>query len=159
MAYTMKTEGLDEVSDQLNKLGEKAGAAAARGLYEGAGTMANAINKGAESIRTAPFHYAVFITREPTPEEKEVVLSAGAGIAKFDKNGSEVNTSVGYAKAGYAELNGKQVPIALIANSINSGTSFMHKQPFFRQAVSAATKQAEAKIIKEIEENFNEIIK
>lgn len=159
MAYTMKVEGLAEFSEQLNQLGEKAGGVAARGLYEGAGVMANAINKGAESIRTAPFHYAVWITREPSPEEKAVVLSGGAGIAKFDKNGSEVSTSVGYANAGYAELKGKQVPIAKIANAINSGTSFMHKQPFFRKAVSAATSQAEAKIIKEIEESFNEIIK
>lgn len=159
MAYTMKVEGLAEFSEQLNQLGEKAGGVAARGLYEGAGVMANAINKGAESIRTAPFHYAVWITREPSPEEKAVVLSGGAGIAKFDKNGSEVSTSVGYANAGYAELKGKQVPIAKIANAINSGTSFMHKQPFFRKAVSSATSQAEAKIIKEIEESFNEIIK
>ena len=159
MAYTMKTEGLEEISSQLNALGEKAQSVASRGLYEGAGIMSDAINKGAESIRTEPFHYAVFITRQPTPEEKAVVMAGGAGIAKFNKNGSEVDTSIGYARAGYAELNGKTVPIAKIANAINSGTSFMHKQPFFRKAVSEATKRAEDKIIKEIEAGLEELMK
>jgi HK97 gp10 family phage protein len=159
MAYTMKVEGLEEISEQLNKLGEKAQGIASLGLYEGAGVMSEEINKAADGIKTAPFHYAVFITRDPSPEEKAVVLAGGAGIAKFNKNGSEVNTSIGYARAGYAELNGKQVPIPKIANAINSGTSFMKKQPFFRKAVSSGTGKASEKIIKKIEEAIDEITK
>lgn len=159
MAYTMKVEGIAELSEQLNKLGEKAGGIASRGLYEGAGVMSEEINKAADGIKTEPFHYAVFITREPSPEEKAVVQAGGAGIAKFDKNGSEVNTAVGYARAGYAYLAGKRVPIPKIANAINSGTSFMKKQPFFRKAVSNGTGKASEKIIKKIEEAIDEITK
>ena len=105
-----------------------------------------------------PFHYAVFITREPSPEEKAAVLQARMGIAKFDKNGSEVNTSVGYQNSGYAEVAGKVKPIPQIVNSINSGTSFMQKQPFVRNAVNKGKAQASAAIIARCEEEFNRLI-
>ena len=113
------------------------------------------------SIRTAPFKYAKpGETRLPSPEEKQILLENGSmGIAKFDKNGSEVNTSVGYARAGYAELNGKQVPIPKIANAINSGTSFLKKQPFFRRAVSSGSGKASEKIVQKIEKEIEEITK
>lgn len=159
MGMTMQVSGMEEISAQLSKLGEQAQSIASKGLYEGAGAMSEEINKEANAIKTAPFHYAVFITREPSPEEKAVVLAGGAGIAKFDKNGAEVNTSVGYAQAGYAELNGKQVPIPKIANAINSGTSFMKKQPFFRRAVSAGSGKASEKIVQKIEKEIEEITK
>ena len=81
----------------------------------------------------------------PSPEEKAIVVEAGAGIAKFSKNGSEVDTSVGYRNSGYAFLAGRRKPIPLIVNSINSGTSFMRKQPFIRKAASSgASKSIEA---------------
>lgn len=159
MGMTMKVSGMEELTAQLSQMREKAPRIASQGLYEGAGTMSEEINKEANAIRTAPFHYAVFIQREPSPEEKAVVLAGGAGIAKFNKNGAEVNTSVGYARAGYADLKGKQVPIPKIANAINSGTSFMKKQPFFRRAVASGTGKASAAIAKKIEEAIDEITK
>ena len=159
MAMTMKVSGMEELTAKLSKLSSKGQSIASKGLYEGAGTMSEEINKEANAIKTAPFHYAVFIQREPSPEEKAVVLAGGAGIAKFDKNGSEVNTSVGYARAGYADLNGKQVPIPKIANAINSGTSFMKKQPFFRRAVASGTGKASDRIVQKIEKEIEEITK
>ena len=146
MAYTMKVDGLTEISEALTQLQEKAPAIAAQALYDGAGIMADEIRKGAEKIETAPFKYAAGGTRRlPSPEEKAIVSNAGAGIAKFDKNGTEVNTSVGYRNSGYAYLAGRRKPIPLIVNSINSGTSFMKKQPFIRKAAaSGASKSIEA---------------
>lgn len=161
MAITMKVEGLNELAEQLSQLGEKAQGVASMGLYEGAGVMADEIKRGADTIRTEKFHYAVFpgtTQRLPSPEEKAIVQEAGAGIAKFQKNGSEVNTSVGYRNAGYAELKGKSVPIPKIVNAINSGTSFMKKQPFVRKAATSGAQKAEAAITKMIEQKFDEII-
>ena len=160
MAITMQIEGMEEISRMLAEIGEKASSIAAQGLYDGAGIMANEVEKSAERINTSPFHYAVFVTREPSPEEKAVVLSAGAvGIAKFDKNGGEVNTSVGYGNAGYAEMNGKRVPIAKIANAINSGTSFMKKQPFIRKAANSGKQNASEAIVKRIEDAIEQMKK
>lgn len=160
MAYTMKAEGMEELSEMLSALEEKAPAVAARALYEGAGIMAGAVNEAAAAIKTEPFKWAAGSrgeTRLPSPEEKEIVQAAAAGIAKFDKNGSEVDTSVGFKNSGYAELSGKMVPIPAIVNSINSGTSFMRKQPFVRKAASGASNRAIEAMQKRIEEEFEAI--
>ena len=160
MPYQMKVDGMTEVSDLLGKLEQQAPAVAAQALYDGAGIMAGEIRKGAESIRTAPFKYAAHgSTRLPSPEEKEIVVAAGAGIAKFDKAGTEVNTSVGYRASGYANLNGKQKPIPQIVNAINSGTSFMGKQPFIRKAASSGSPRAMQAMKDKIEQAFEAITK
>ena len=85
------------------------------------------------------------------------MLAAAAGIAKFNKNGTEVDTSVGFRNAGYAELNGKMVPIPKIVNAINSGTSFMNKQPFVRKSANTATPKALEAMRKRIEAEFEAI--
>ncbi len=145
MGYTMKVDGFEEYSEKLGQLGDSAPGVAAGALYEGAGVMADEISRAAETIQTAPFKWASRTrneTRLPSPEEKEIVMNAAAGIAKFKKSGTEVDTVVGFRNAGYAQLKGKTVPIPLIVNAINSGTSFMKKQPFFRKAANRATPKA-----------------
>lgn len=154
MAITAKIEGMNEISEALTKLAEEAPKAAAAGLYEGAGVMAKAIEQGINGIRTAPFKYAKFGTRLPSPEEKAVLVGA-IGVAKFDRNGSEINTSVGFGNAGYADVAGHERAVAQVANAINSGTSFMQKQPFFRKAVSKGTRDAEKAIVQEIEKRVD----
>lgn len=151
MAYQLKVEGMTEIGEMLSKMGDAAPGVASKALYDGAGLMADALNKGAEGIRTAPFEWASETrgeTRLPSPEEKEIVMAAAAGIAKFNKNGTEVDTSVGFRNAGYAQLKKKMVPIPKIVNAINSGTSFMKKQPFVRKSARAA----EPKVLKAMQE-------
>ena len=162
MPYTMKTEGLAELSEMLSQLGEQAPGIAAGSLYEGAGMMADALNAGAETIKTEPFHYVAVpgaVMRLPSPEEKAIVVEAAAGIAKFNKNGTEVDTSVGFRNAGYATLNGKTVPIPKIVNAINSGTSFMKKQPFVRKAARSGGAKAMGVMTTFIEDAFGKITK
>ena len=160
MPYQMKVDGMAEISELLDKMDEKAPGVAAKALYEGAGIMADEIRKGAASIRTAPFKWASASrgeTRLPSPEEVEIVQTAAAGIAKFNKNGTEVDTSVGFRNAGYAKLKGKMVPIPKIVNAINSGTSFMKKQPFVRKSAAQATPKALEAMRKCIEAEFEAI--
>jgi len=157
MPYYMEHSGLTEVEKSLKEIGDKASAIASLGLYEGAGVMADEVKNQVDTIRTEKFHYAVFpprTSRLPTPEEVDVIRE-GCGISKFRKNASGADTSVGFSNAGYAMLKGKRKPIPLIANSINSGTSFMKKQPFFRKAVVNATPKAEAAIVDKIEAEIN----
>lgn len=159
MAYKLQVDGLAELSETLQKMGDDAQKVAASALYDGAGIMADEIKKTAETIQTAPFKYAREGQRLPSPEEKDIVVKAGTGIAKFDKDGDEVNTSVGYRKAGYADLNGKQKPVPLIVNSINSGTSFMKKQPFIRKAANSGGKRAMDAMKAKIESAFENMTK
>ena len=157
MAGTMKTDGMEELSRMLEGLDEKAESIAAAALYEGAGAMRSELVKAAEGIRAEPFRFVRNGTRMPSQEEKNAVLQAAPGIAKFDKNGSEVSTSVGFGKAGYAKIGRETKAVAQIANAINSGTSFMQKQPFFRKGENAGRKKAVAAMTKEMEKRIQEI--
>ena len=156
MAMEMSAEGLDGIGEMLGALEEQAEGVAARGLYEGAGIMASAIVQAAQGIQTEKFQ-GKRDSRKPSPEEKEIVMAASVGIARFEKNGSEVNTSIGYQNTGYAELAGKTVAVPKVVSAINSGTSFMKKQPFVRKARTKATAQAVAAIRQSIEAAFDEI--
>lgn len=181
MKYTVQIDGMEEISEMLNELEKQAPAIAAQALYEGANEVAQAILKEMGSIKTAPFSYAkTGEKRLPSPEEKEVLMQAGVGIAKFDVNGSEVNTSIGIDQSEYADVNWNHMshtartnykayafkghaengssflrkvginkrglqnrkPVGAIANAINSGTSFMQKQPFVKKGAKAGTQKA-----------------
>ena len=158
MAMTVKVDGMETISMMLQNLGDKAEGIASRGLFEGAGIMADEIRKEAAGIRTGP-GASRESARYATQEEKQIVMNAAAGIAKFKKNGTEVDTSIGFRNAGYAEINGKSVPIPKIENAINSGTSFMHKQPFVRKAANRAKERASEAIRASIEADVNGITK
>ncbi len=159
MAMTMQVEGIEELSRKLTELGERAEEVAARSLYDGAGVMANAYAQAVNSIQAQPFRYAFGgLQRYPSFEEKDA-LQGKTGIAKFDKNGSEVNTSIGISGAGYANIAGKQKAVRMIANAVNSGTSFMVKQPVFRRAATQARDAASAAIVAKAEKLIDEIIK
>ena len=187
MAFSFKMSGLEELSSALGKLGEEAPHVAARGLYDGAGVVADKVSQAVQGIATAPFKYAKNGNKRlPSPEEKAIVAGAKHGVAKFRNTGTSVQTSVGYQNSGYAAItwnhaktaasrtkykqgaNGKMVhasqgsgtsmkPVPLIANAINSGTSFMTKQPFLRKAFSQSKQAAAAAIEKTILEEIDKL--
>ena len=156
MAMTMKTDGLDELSRMLYQLGEQAEGIAAKALYQGADVMANRFSSAAAQIRTEPFK-GKRDHRLPSPEEK-AALQGKTGIARFNKNGSEVDTVVGISRnAGYVTLGNRKTAVIEIARSINSGTSFMKKQPVFRKAASGGQAAATGAIVAKAEELLKQI--
>ena len=165
MPFNLHWDGADELLRKMDKLPEKAAKIAAEALYEGAGVMADAVSREIHGIATEKFQYAKGgRKRLPSPEEKQILMSAKHGVAKFRKTSVNVQTSVGFQKAGYAKITwnhartnirtkykmGKKghmvhasqgsgesmKPVPLIANAINHGTSFMKAQPFLRKAFS-----------------------
>ena len=189
MAYKVMTEGMEELIQAMDQLGEAGRGAAAMGLYEAAGVYADEVSRAVHGIATEPFQYAAGgRKRQPSPEEKAALQDA-IGIAKFDKNGLSVNTGIGYAKAGYVVVGGTRSkkgrtnyradlktgrvmhasqagkgsvnvkPIALIANAINKGTSFMKAQPYFRKATARANGKAEAAFAAKAIEVLEKVIK
>ena len=187
MAFSFDVTGMEELIGNMDKLKERAPHVAARGLYDGAGVVADKVSQAVNGIATAPFKYAKNGSKRlPSPEEKAIVTGARHGVAKFRNTGVSVQTSVGYQNAGYAAItwnhaktgasrtkykqgtNGKMVhasqgsgtsmkPVPLIANAINSGTSFMTKQPFLRKAFSQSKGAATAKIEATILEEFDKL--
>lgn len=162
MALRVECEALNSTMEQFARLSEAAHQIAAVSMYEGAKIMADAIAPELDALITEPFHRAnpdKGQTRYPSPREVELVKGARYGISRFQGTGAELETSIGFSNTGYAELGGKQVPIPMIAASINSGTSFMHKQPFFRRAVNRAKDNAQAAILQKGENMIAEIRK
>ena len=151
--------GIEQTLDRLYNAAEKA---TAKGLYKGAGIVADNLNASVNSIHTEVFEYATDgYKRPPSPEEKAVLQSSAHGIAKFHSNGIEMDTSVGFDNAGYATFGkgkvfGKMkygrhkgergIPIPMLARAINSGTSFREKQPFLNRAWSKSKSAADEAI-------------
>jgi len=156
---TINTDGLDDLGRMLAQIGNRAQEVASCALFDGAGIVANALNAGIKKIRTEPFKYAPEgQTRLPSPQEK-AALERKVGIARFRKDGEGVDTLIGISyDSGYTQISGKQKAVSVIARSINSGTSFMKKQPVFRQAVNSAKAEAQNAIVSKAEKMFNEII-
>ena len=176
MAWGIHVEGMQQLYDAFDKLPAKAQKIASEALYEGAGVVADAVSSAVNSIATEKFQYAKGgRKRLPSPEEKAILLNSRHGVAKFRKGGINVQTSVGFDNSGYGAITwnhaktgasrtkykmgskGKMVhasqgtgqsmkPVPLIANSINSGTSFMKKQPFLRKAFSQSKGRAKSAI-------------
>ena len=122
-------------------------------------------------------------------EKGALLGAGSAGIAKFHRNGLTVDTVIGFQKSGYAVVSGKRSkkartnyrydpktkqvkhasrsgegsinvkPIPLIANSINSGTSFLEKQPFYRRAISRNRAKAIERMESEAKRRIDEITK
>ena len=151
MAYKVSTSGMDKLTQMLKNAGEAAHDIAAESLYEGAGVMADAVTRAVDSIATEPFQYAAGgHKRLPSPEEKALLESAEKGVAHFRDDGGSVQTSVGLNATGYGQIKGRTKPVPMIANAINSGTSFMTKQPFYRRAVS----QSKGTVLSKIEDGI-----
>lgn len=159
MAYTVKTSGMSELLQRMEKIGDKAQEVASQALYEGAGVVANEVSKAIQGIATKEFTYPAppGKTRLPSPEEKAILQQARHGISKFRKSTMEVNTSIGFQNSGYAMLKNRRVPVPLIANAINSGTSFMTKQPFMRRAVLRSKTTAVSVVEKELKKRLDEL--
>lgn len=160
MAMTMKTEGLTELGAMISQLADKAEDVATGALFDGAAVVATEFRNAAGRIAVEPFKYAAGgRKRFPSPEEK-AALQGKSGIATFRKNGSEVDTLIGITgSAGYVNIGGKPKAVRLIARSINSGTSFMVKQPVFRRAKSSSTGRAKAAMVAKAEEMLQDMTK
>lgn len=145
-----------EVQNKLDKVGRDAEKISKQALYAGAGVAADAYGAAISEIKTEKFKYAgEGETRLPSQAEKNVLK---AGVARFRSNGSSVETVIGL-QSGYAYLAGHKTPIMKIARAINSGTSFMHKQPFVRKAKAAAKNKGAAAIVEAANKLIDEIIK
>ena len=72
---------------------------------------------------------------------------------KIGKNGKTLSTAPTRGKS----TGGSVKPVEVIANAINSGTSFMQRQPFFRKAVNSAKAKAIQAIDTEIENRIDQI--
>ena len=153
----MNTDGIEELSRILDRLGVDAPEFASKALYVGAGVVADAYRNAVNEIKTGGRrHHSEPGGRLPTPAEKQA-LDGATGIARFEGSGSEISTVVGIGD-GYTTVNGRKKATKMIARSINHGTSFMKKQPVFRKAGVTSKAPAQRAMIETVNELMDKII-
>lgn len=156
MPGSMHTDGTEELAAMLGKLGESAYKVGRAALYEGARVVADAYTAAVDRIAVSARRWHNEPGgRLPTKEERDAIH---IGIAEFRGDGGpEVNTIVG-VNDGYTTVNGRKKATKLIARSINSGTSFMKKQPVFRKAASSSRTEAQAAMIRKADKMIEELV-
>lgn len=134
----MKTEGLEEFVAELNKLAAATPGVTKKCLYDGARVLADGIREAVKGLPLDPDGHFTPVKdplRTITAKDREDLAEA-VGISKIESGAS---SSVSVSFAGYIsrteEKFPKGVPAALIARSIEKGTSVRAKKPFLRPAI------------------------
>lgn len=140
-------EKLQMLADNVDRVSKDAIRAGARVI---ANSIREKINNLPEDRRTTSRGYWYLTPSQEfdgVPAEQKDALLGGLGISKVkkDKNGG-YTAKVGFD--GYTSIKTKEhpdgIPIPLLANAIESGSSIRIKQPFVRPAVQKSKKEAEA---------------
>ncbi len=152
---TSFTEEIDNYIQTLERLGANVEGISKMSIYEGAKILADQVKRNAEALPTdEEWGTEQRKKKGPTTEEKEQIVQ-GIGITTMKKEGEHINAKVGYSDAGYNE---KGKAIQMIARSVNSGTSFMKRNPFFANAVRQAKERAQEKMVETAEKEYEKII-
>jgi len=157
---TIQVKGLDAVSLMLDRFEDDTEAIVKVGLYEGAGILADAVKSEIEALPTdkGPITDSHPIMSGPTQVQKDGLLS-GFGISRFRRDGDVINVSIGFD--GYNDFKTSHYPQGqpnvLVARSINSGTSYMAKNPFVKRAINKAKDKAVEAVQERIRKAAREI--
>lgn len=157
--------GIDDYSAKLQKLGRTGIAICKAAVYEGADEVADAIRASVQALPTTRKQEAVIAWRREIPthgltEDQKQGLLDGLSVAKMRDDDGYVNTRIDFV--GYNSVqtqaypNGQ--PNAVIARSMESGSSARVKQPFVRKAVNAARPRAEARMGDKIKDMVDKIM-
>lgn len=151
--------GVDEYIASLDKLKYKVPEIAGKAIYQGAAIVADQIRANIEALPTEEKNSRNRGRREPTQAEKAGLLE-GLGVAKKRTENGNVNVKIGMDgyNSDVTEKYPKGKPNAMIARSIESGTSFTVRHPFISSAVRAKKEAAEEAMRAEVDKQLEEIM-
>ena len=159
MAKMTIGKGMDEYLAKLGNLEFAAPGLVGQAIYEGAKVVADQVRAEIEALPTAESK-RVAVPRDPTQVEKDGLLD-GLGVAKKKNDSGYINVKIGMD--GYNTDKTKKYPRgkpnAMIARSIESGSTVMKRNAFISRAVNKTKKEAEAAMQKVIEEGIEKIVK
>lgn len=159
---TFKFEGIDDYIAQLHKLYGNVDEMIGRSIYEGAAVVMQSVVSAIEGIATdnRPRVPEGTLKNGPSTRQKRW-LQHSIGIASLRQDGTFWNVKIGFD--GYNDIVTERwpqgQPNAMVARSIESGTSFMAKQSFMRKAEQSSRVRCEQAMAKEIDKELTKIIK
>lgn len=154
---TIKFKGLDEYVRKLESLSSYTDVLIGEAVYEGAEIVANETKDALQSLQVD--------NRQRVPQRTSINqkqkngLIESFGIAKLRKDNNFFNVKTGFD--GYNDIVTDRWPLGqpnvMIARSLESGTSFMPKNPIISRATRRAKKKCEEAMQKSIERNIKKI--
>ena len=158
-------KGIDEYAKVLAKVGQGSKGIIKAAVYEGADVVADAMRNAVSALPTISETEAIINWRRDVPNEgitaaQKEGLASGLGLSPMKDEGGYI-----YTKAGFAGYNGVHTkaypngqPNALIARSLESGSSARKKHPFVRPAVNRVKAAAEARMGAKLDEMLSKIV-
>ena len=154
-------EGVDKLVAQYEKLADKSIEVIGKAIYNGAGVVMKAVSGAVDNIGTDNrFGTSENPTIGPTTIQK-IGLQQSLGITKMRADGDFWNVKIGFD--GYNNVKTKKwpqgQPNSMVARSVESGTSWMAKQPFMRQAEQGAKGPCEKVMAQTVDNEIQKIMK
>jgi len=155
MAKWTVGKGIENYIKNLEDLEFGADEMAKRAVYEAAKIVTDAIRVNIQALPVGP-------PREgKVTQAQKAGLLEGLGIAGFRKDGSFINVKVG--EDGYNSETSRKHPKgqanAMIARSLESGSSFAPKRPFIGPAVRRTKDAAEKTMAEKLDEEIKKVMK
>lgn len=138
--------GIDNYISQLNKLRQSTkDGVVGKTVYAGAEVVADSVRRAIQALPVGDGRARDGGLVDTVTLPQKAGLLDGFGISRMKDDNGFVNVKLGFA--GYNATRTKRYPRgqpnALIARSVNSGTTFRKKTKFVDKAVNSARKSAE----------------
>lgn len=160
--FTIK--GIDEYVAALERIERNTDDILKDAIYEGAGIIADGIKSGLNTISIE--ENSKGMQAYGTPEKpvrgisrrQRADLINSMGIAPIKRFGANINTKIGWDGYGSVKTRAhpQGVPNILLMRAVESGTSFMQKNPVVRKSVNKVRKKAQDAIKNKIDEAIKE---
>lgn len=150
----LKFKGLEEYEKQLIKLQSISRACVGEAIHDGAAVVADAVKQAIESlpVDNRLVKDGEMLNGVSTLQKQGLIESFG--IAKLQDDNGYINVKLGFD--GYNGVRTASYPSgqpnAVIARSVNSGTSFRRRIPFVDNTVRAKKAACEAMMKKKFDE-------
>lgn len=162
---TIKFPGLKEYEKRLSTLGKEGKAIAEKAVYAGAAIIADAVRANINALPAVKDEWGLVAYNNnwsaPLTETAKKGLQDGFGISPMANEDGILNVKLGFD--GYNDIKTKKYPKgqpnAMIARSLESGSSIAKKRPFVAPAVRKTKKTAEETMAKIIDEEIAKIMK
>lgn len=157
--------GLKNVINDLGELSAEAERIFGKAIYAGADIITDEVRERIKGLNAVPDVEGIKAWKAGKPAPLTIKAKAGLlqglGIATMQKNGGSYDVKVGFD--GYNDVKTNKYPDgqpnALIARSLESGSSIAAAQPFVAPAVSAKRRPAQNKMEDVFEQEVKKIMK
>lgn len=162
---SMKFKGLKIYTKDVVRLYNMSEEHIKRAVYQGAKEVADTVRAELEAVPAIPDEESRRGYRENRPttisETQKRDLLYSLGLAPMENNAGFINTKVGFE--GYNNVKTKKFPNgqpnAMIARSLNSGSTATLRNAFMRRATSKSRKKAEKAMEKTLDEEIAKAIR